>query len=102
MVHEPELLERLSAFTPITFDDEVFRATRRNLDALTPSISGGRWAPRDQTSVLYTSLQKEGAMAELSFHWAQFDPLPSKPANLHRISLSARRTLRLLKADLVT
>ena len=100
MIHDVGLLDRLSSFLTIKFDGEVFRATRKSLDPLTPSVSGGRWAPKGGVSVLYTSLAKEGALAELSFHWSQFNPLPSKPANLHRIALTTRRTLRLLKADL--
>lgn len=47
------------------------------------------------------STEREGALAEIAFHWSQFDPRPSKPAALHRITLTARRTIRLLRADLV-
>ena len=46
------------------------------------------------------STQHEGALAEIAFHWSQFHPLPSKPAALHRIGLTAHRTMRLLRADL--
>ena len=100
MIHDPQLLDRLSAFDPIKFDGEVFRATRTNLDPLTPSTSGGRWAPKNGPAVLYMSTQHEGALAEIAFHWSQFHPLPSKPAALHRIGLATRRTMRLLRADL--
>jgi hypothetical protein len=50
--------------------------------------------------VLYTSLLHEGALAEISFHWSQLTPPPSKPAVLHRLVVSAERRLRLLRADL--
>lgn len=50
--------------------------------------------------VLYTSLEREGALAEIVFHWSQLFPLPSKPIEIHRISLTAQRTLRLLETDL--
>jgi hypothetical protein len=50
--------------------------------------------------VLYTSLAREGALAELSFHWSQLTPLPTKPAALHCIRLTTRKTLRLVQADL--
>ncbi|MBA2593327.1 MAG: RES family NAD+ phosphorylase [Pseudomonadota bacterium] len=101
MIHDLDLLDRLSAFDPIKFGGEVFRATRKSLDPLTPSTSGGRWAPKDGPAVLYMSTEGEGALAEIAFHWSQFYPLPSKPAALHRIGLTARRTMRLLRADLV-
>ena len=100
MIHDVGLLDRLGSFPETEFSGEVYRATRKSLDPLTASVSGGRWAPKGYVSVLYTSLTKDGAMAELSFHWSQFDPLPSKPANLHRISITARKTLRLLRANL--
>jgi hypothetical protein len=100
MTHDLALLDGLSSFDTINFDGEVYRATRTSHDPLAPSTSGGRWALADKLPVLYTSLSFEGAMAELSFHWSQFSPLPTKPAILHRISVRARRTLRLLRSDL--
>jgi RES domain-containing protein len=101
LIHDLELVDRLSSFTPVLFDGEVFRAVARSVDALTPSVSGGRWAPKD-ISVLYTSLDREGALAELAFHWSLFNPLPSRPASLHRIALTTRKTLRFLRADLTS
>jgi len=100
LIHDPRLLDLLIAFDPIEFDGEVFRATRTNLDLLTPSTSGGRWAPKNGPAVLYMSAQHEGALAEIAFHWSQFHPLPSKIAALYR-GLTARRTMRLLRADLL-
>lgn len=100
MIHDPALLERLSAFATERFDGEVFRATRQSLDPLASSTSGGRWAPRNLAPVLYTSLLREGALAEIAFHWGQLTPRPSKPAVVHRLGVSTERRLRLLKADL--
>lgn len=100
MIHEPDILDYLSTIAPQSFAGEVFRATRRNLDPLTPSLSGGRWSPKGEAAALYTSLEKDGALAEITFHWSQLTPLPSKPALLHRIGVTANRTLRLLEADL--
>jgi RES domain-containing protein len=100
VIHDPALLERLSAFEPERFDGEVFRATRRSLDPLAASTSGGRWAPKGLVPVLYTSLLREGALAEIVFHWSQLTPRPSRPAVLHHLGVSAERRLRLLRADL--
>jgi hypothetical protein len=100
LIHDRELLERLGAFEPERFEGEVFRATRLNLDPLADSTSGGRWAPRGSVRVLYTSLLREGALAEISFHWGQLTPRPSKHAAVHRLGVSASRSLRLLKPDL--
>jgi hypothetical protein len=100
MVHDPDLLDRLSAFTPVRFDDAVFRATRLGLDPLTGSYAGGRWAPRDAAQVLYTSREHEGALAEIAFHLAQLTPRPSKPVMVHRLRVTTRATIRLLRANL--
>nr|WP_281173412.1 RES family NAD+ phosphorylase [Xenophilus azovorans] len=62
--------------------------------------SGGRWMQRDGAGVLYTSLAREGALAEISFHWGQLNPRPTKPVVLHRLRVVAHRTLRLVRADL--
>lgn len=102
MIHDPALLDKLCAFDPIKFEDHVFRATRKSLDALTPSTSGGRWAPKDSVSVLYTSCTRDGALAETCFHWSQFTPTPTKPVALHKLRVTAKKTLRLLRVDLET
>ncbi len=73
---------------------------RQNLDPLAGSYSGGRWMPRDGASVLYTSLAREGALAEITFHWGQLNPRPTKPVMLHTLRVVAHRTLRLVRADL--
>jgi RES domain len=99
MVHDPDLLDRLSAFAPIRFDGIAFRATRQNLDPLTGSYAGGRWAPRDSVQVLYTSCEREGAIAEIAFHLAQLTPRPSKPVMVHRVHVTTRATIRLLRTD---
>lgn len=50
-------------------------------------------------SVLYTSLAREGALAELSFHLGQLEPGPSKPIQIAHLRAEAGRTLRLVRAD---
>lgn len=100
MIHDPALLERLSAFDTEPFAGEVFRATRVSLDPLAASTSGGRWAPKGLIAVLYTSLERDGALAEISFHWGKLTPPPSKHAHVHRLGVAVDRRLRLLKADL--
>ena len=100
MIHDSELLDKLSVLEIESFSGEVFRATRKSLDPLAPSTNGGRWMPRGENSVLYTSLSRDGALAELSFHWGMLTPLPSKPAVLSRIKVEMKSSMRLLHADL--
>jgi hypothetical protein len=102
MLHDPDLLDQLDALPKETFDGDVSRATRQNLDPLASSYSGGRWMRRDGAGVLYTSLAPEGALAEISFHWGQLNPRPTKPVVLHTLRVVTHRTLKLVRADLPT
>ena len=102
MIHDPELLDRLEALPKEAFAGQVFRATRMNLDPSVSSYSGGRWMPRDAAAVLYTSLIKEGALAEMSFHLSLQSPRPTKPVAVHSLRVVAHRTLRLIRADLAS
>jgi len=102
VVHDRELVERLDALPRETFSGEVFRATRVSLDPLASSYSGGRWMRRDAAAVLYTSCQRDGALAEIAFHWSQLTPRPTKPVVVHTLRVVIHRTLRLIRADLAT
>jgi hypothetical protein len=99
MIHDPELLDRLDALPKETLSGDVFRGTRQNLDPIASSFSGGRWMHSGSAGVLYTSLAREGALAEISFHWAQLNPRPTKPVVLHTLAVVAHRTLKLVRAD---
>ena len=100
MTHDRELLDQLSALPQETFDGEVFRATRINLNPLAGSYNGGRWMPRDTAAILYTSLLRDGALAEIAFHFSQLDPKPSKSVMVHRLRVVTQRALKLIRADL--
>jgi RES domain-containing protein len=100
MIHESDLLDKLDGFPKETYSGQVFRATRKSLDPLVTSRSGGRWMPSGAAAVLYTSLQPEGALAEISFHWSQWNPRPSKTAALHTLEVVTDRTLKLVRTDL--
>ena len=108
MIHAKELLDRLGGLSTCDFDGEVFRATRPSLDPRTPSTRGGRWSPPDElgdtesVATLYTSCLKEGALAELAFHYSQYTPFPSKPVRVHTLRLTTRKTLRLSQGDLIS
>jgi RES domain-containing protein len=102
LIHDPDLLERLGGLPREKFEGECFRATPKSLNPLAPSTRGGRWAPPGEVAVLYMSLARDGALAEIAFHWGQLSPLPSKPAALHHLRVTTRNTLRLVRADLDT
>jgi len=99
LIHDPILIDRLSELPVEAFAGEVFRATPKSLDPLTYSTRAGRWSVDGGVAVLYTSLTREGALAEIGFHWSRLTPLPTKPAMLHRLRLTTKSTLRLVRAQ---
>jgi len=104
MIHNPALLDALSAHTPERFSGSVFRVTGGSADPLAPSTNGGRWAPGADgprhVSVLYPSLDRGGAIAEVSSYLALLTPLPSRSLRVHRLEVSTGKTLRLAMVDL--
>lgn len=88
MIRDAELLAQLESYPTERFEGLVYRATRQNLDPVVTSRSSGRWMPADVAGVLYTSMQWEGALAEISFHWSRFTPMPSKPATIHTLQVT--------------
>ncbi len=92
------LLDALDAHSGVSFDGEVWRIVREERDPLQGYAAGARWDP-GVFEVLYTSLMREGALAEIHFHLNRQPVFPSKIRSvLHRIAVKTRRTLRL--ADL--
>src|SRR3954465_14057781 len=105
MIHDQGLVDQLSALETEPFDGEVFRATRASAEPLAFSYNGGRWAPPAQDGadvpILYTSLEHDGALAEVVSYYALLTPLPRKlQLKTSRISVSTARTLRLARVSL--
>lgn len=105
MIHDQGLVDQLSGLAAERFEGEVFRATRINADALAFSGNGGRWGPpaRDGTDipVLYTSMARDGALAEVASYLLQLTPLPlSRPLKVSRLGVSTSKTLRLARIGL--
>jgi RES domain-containing protein len=91
------LLDAIEAIAPVIYSGSVWRVVRQGRDPTRCSRSGGRWD--DGTfDVLYTSQQREGALAEMRFHLMRGQPvMPSRVKyNLFEIGLSLRRALKLL------
>jgi RES domain-containing protein len=95
---DPDLLDALDAHAGVPFEGDVWRIVREGRDVLLGYPSKARWDPGG-FDVIYTSLQREGALAEVYFHLSRQPVFPSQIKSiLFRISVSTRRTLRL--ADL--
>lgn len=93
-----ELLDALDALPRIAVDKTVWRVVREGRDPLLCRPSHGRW-DLGHFDVLYTSLDRNGALAEMYFHLSRQPVFPSKPTfTLNEIDVSTESTLEL--ADL--
>lgn len=98
--HDRALLDALEALAPVRFAGEVWRIARAGRAALAGSAALGRWTPmvepgaRAVPEVLYTSLAREGALAEIGYRLSLEPVWPSRIAHeLHRIAAATQRSL---------
>lgn len=90
-----DLLDALDAQPGVAFEGDVWRIVREGRDVLEGASARGRWDP-GHFDVLYTSLAREGALAEVYFHLSRQPVFPSKLVSiLHRIRVRTHRTLKL-------
>jgi RES domain-containing protein len=96
-----ELLDALDAHRGVVFEGSVWRIVRQGRDPLQGSPAGARWDP-GTFDVIYTSLQREGALAEIHFHLSRQPVFPSKLVSvLYKISVRTTRTLKLADVEAV-
>lgn len=96
-VRDNILLDVIEASTATTFEGSVWRIVRGDRDPLQASSPGGRWD--DGTfDVLYTSLESDGALAEMYFHIMRGQPVfPSRMVFcLFELRVVLRRVLALV------
>jgi RES domain-containing protein len=92
------LLDLIDSHQGMAFEGAVWRIVRQERDALQGYPAGARWDP-GTFDVLYTSLAREGALAEIHFHLSRQPVFPSKLRSvLHRLMVRTQRTLKI--ADL--
>ena len=73
-VRDSSLLDKVEASTATKIGGSVWRVVRGDRDPLRSSSPGGRWD--DGTfDVLYTSLEADGALAEMYFHIMRGQPI---------------------------
>ena len=95
-LHDRAILDALESIAPASFEADVWRVTRKGRDVLRGSAVGGRWGPSGEFEVLNTSLESEGALAEVGFRLSLEPVWPSRMEHeLHKISLRMERTLHL-------
>jgi hypothetical protein len=88
-----ELLDALDALPRAPFEGTVWRAVREGRDPLQGHPSAGRWDP-GTFDVLYTSMEPDGAIAEIHFHLSRQPVFPSRLVyRLHEIAVRTKKTL---------
>lgn len=90
------LVDALEAESPTSFSGTVWRVVTDGFDVLRPSKAGGRWD--DGTfDVLYTSSERDGAIAESWFHAGKGQPvIPSRTAKrIYKIEAEIDKVLDL-------
>jgi RES domain-containing protein len=97
---DPALLDAIDKFERTNFEGQVWRVVRAARDVLHASAVGARWDP-GIFDVLYTSLDRDGALEEVYFHLSRQPVFPSVPFTVHRLRVGAHRVLRLENISLL-
>src|SRR5690606_27614928 len=98
-VHDRLMLDALEALGSRPFSGTVWRVTRAGRDGLRGSTADGRWSANGEFEVLYTSLEREGALAEIGYRLSLEPVWPSRITHeIHEISVEAGSALQI--ADL--
>jgi RES domain-containing protein len=94
-VHDRAILDALEGMDPVPVNATVWRVTGAGRDPNRGSAANGRWSPGGTVEVLYTSLERDGALAEIGFRLSLEPVWPSRLQHeLHEIAAQTERTLR--------
>jgi len=96
VLRDSRLIDSLEVLPHAPFKGTVWRVVREGRDPCQCSASGGRWDD-GSFDVLYTSLDREGAIAEMYFQLLRGQPVfPSKVRyTLHELRVELSETLHL-------
>jgi RES domain-containing protein len=95
--HDGDLLDALSEFEPTAFAGDAWRVTRKGFDPLRGSTARGRWSAGPDIEVLYTSRERDGALAEIGFRLSLEPVWPSRMEHeIHTLGVATTRTLKLV------
>jgi len=94
-VHDRAVLDALDAMDPVLFDGTVWRITRSGRDATRGSAANGRWSPGGSVEVLYTSLERAGALSEIGYRLTLEPVWPSRiQHDIHQVTTRCERALQ--------
>jgi RES domain len=91
-VHDRAILDALDAIDPKPFEGTVWRIARKDREPLRGSSTHGRWSPNGEFEVLYTSLERDGALAEVGYRLSLEPVWPSLIQHeIHRIQYEPKK-----------
>jgi len=94
-LHDRALLDALEALDPEPFRGAVWRVTRKGREPLRGAAANGRWSATGEFEVLYTSLERDGAVAEIGYRLSLEPVWPSRIEHeIHMLRAEAERALR--------
>lgn len=94
-IHDRIILDALEAIDPEPFNGTAWRVTRKGREPLRGAAAHGRWSASGEFEVLYTSLERDGALAEIGYRLSLEPVWPSRIEHeIHAIEVRAERTLR--------
>jgi hypothetical protein len=94
-IHDRTILDALEAVDPAPFSGTVWRVTRQGREPLRGAAAHGRWGASGEFEVLYTSLERDGALAEIGYRLSLEPVWPSRIEHeIHAIRAAAERVLR--------
>jgi RES domain-containing protein len=94
-VHDRAILDALDGMETAPVDASVWRVTRAARDPIRGSAANGRWSPGGTVEVLYTSLERDGALAEVGFRLSLEPVWPSRIEHeIHEIEVKTICTLQ--------
>jgi hypothetical protein len=94
-IHDRIILDALEALDPEPFAGTVWRITRAGREPTRGAAAHGRWSSSGEFEVLYTSLMREGALAEIGYRLSLQPIWPSRIEHeIHAIGVQTERNLR--------
>lgn len=90
-----ELLDLIDSHEGVAFEGDVWRIVREGRDVVQGYPAGARWDP-GTFNVIYTAVERDGALAEIHFHLSRQPVFPSRLKSvLHRLTVRTARTLKI-------
>jgi hypothetical protein len=100
VLYPPELLDRLQAITPAPWAGQAFRHMFGDYPPDAENTRGARWNPPG-VAAIYTSLARDGALAEAE-HQIAVQPIPPRARRtIYTLELTLAGVLDLTDADLL-